>query len=91
MIPMDLLQGIDFSMTALFLVIVTEQTMDALEAWREGKESLTDALFAPVLGGTATLLSLLFFGKDSFLLGSMVAMLLGFAVKYRTEQGRKQA
>ncbi len=91
MIPMDLLQGIDFSMTALFLVIVTEQTMDALEAWREGKESLTDALFAPVLGSTATLLSLLFFGKDSFLLASMAAMLLGFAVKYRAEQGRKQA
>ena len=91
LIPMDLLRGIDFSMTALFLVIVTEQTMDALTAWRSGKESLFDALFSPVLGGLTTLLSLLLFGKDSFLLIAMAAMIMGFSVKYAQERRENRA
>lgn len=87
--PIALLEGIDFSMTALFLVIVTEQTMDALALWKEGKTTLADALFSPALGCLATLGSLLVFGKESFLLFSMAFMLITFAVKYQMEGGKR--
>ncbi|MCR4883575.1 MAG: AzlC family ABC transporter permease [Clostridiales bacterium] len=86
--PMEHLEGIDFSMTALFLVILTEQIMDALGLWRKGKETLKDSLFSSVLGAAATVGSLLIFGKESFLLSSMAFILFSFGAKYRIDRGR---
>lgn len=54
--------GIDFSMTALFVVVFVEQ-------WRETKDH-TGAL----VGVLASLLCLLIFGAESFLIPSMIAI-----------------
>lgn len=82
LLPFDL-TGIDFAMTALFTVIFTEQTADAIKAFRAGELSLTDALFPTLLGLLATLLSLLIVGKDSFLLCAMAVMLACFFLRYQ--------
>ena len=87
--PVDLLQGIDFSMTALFLVIVTDQTTDMWRQYRQGKVRLSDVLFAPLLGGLGTLLCLLLAGRESFLLFSMAMIFAGFALRYRTDPQAK--
>ena len=86
LIPTHLMTGIDFAMTALFVVIVTEQTMDAVAAYRAGKMSLTNLLFSPLLGGIATLVCLLLLGSENgrFLLPAMGVMLAGFLVRYVT-------
>ena len=83
LLPFDL-TGIDFAMTALFTVIVTEQTADAIKALRAGELSLTDALFPTLLGLLATLLSLLIVGRDSFLICTMAVMLACFFLRYQT-------
>ncbi|MBQ8655222.1 MAG: AzlC family ABC transporter permease [Clostridia bacterium] len=85
-IPFDL-TGIDFAMTALFAVIVTEQSTDAYKGWRQGRLSGTDMLFPSLLGLLATLGSLLIIGKESFLLVSMALMLGCFFVRYQTRKG----
>ncbi|MBQ9307097.1 MAG: AzlC family ABC transporter permease [Clostridia bacterium] len=90
-IPMQWLTGIDFSMTALFIVIMTEQTMDAVKMWKVGNCTLTDVLFAPLIGFLGTLGSLLLAGKESFLLFAMAIILVGFFVRYRTEERGKAA
>lgn len=82
-IPTDSLTGIDFAMTALFTVIVTEQTESAWRRFRCGELSVSELLFAPLLGGLTTLVSLLWVGKGSFLLLAMALMLGGFALRYR--------
>ncbi len=89
-IPFDL-TGIDFAMTALFTVIVTEQTSDAFAAVKAGKMQLKDAVIPLVLGAGGTLLCLLVAGKSSFLLASMALMLLCFFGQYHLEQGGKSA
>lgn len=81
-LPFDLM-GIDFAMTALFTVIVTEQTMDAVKAYRAGETRLADAAFPALLGLVATLGSLLIVGKDSFLLMAMALMLGCFFLRYQ--------
>lgn len=81
LLPFDL-TGIDFAMTALFTVIFTEQTSDAIRQYRAGCMSLSDALFPTFLGLLATLLSLLMVGKDSFLLCAMAVMLGCFFLRY---------
>ena len=83
LLPFDL-TGIDFAMTALFTVIFTEQTADAVKAYRAGELTLVDALFPTLLGLLATLASLLIVGKDSFLLCAMAVMLACFFLRYRT-------
>ena len=83
LLPFDL-TGIDFAMTALFTVIFTEQTADAVKAFRAGELTLADALFPTALGLVATLASLLIVGKDSFLLCAMAVMLACFFLRYRT-------
>lgn len=85
-LPFDL-TGIDFAMTALFTVIVTEQTADAVKSYRAGETSLLDAAFPAVLGFAATLGSLLIVGKESFLLAAMAVMLGCFFLRYRLEKG----
>ncbi len=82
MIPVAYLTGIDFSMTALFLVICAEQMLDALEKKKKGEYSWQDVFFAPVLGFAGTLISLWIFGKTHFLLASMAIILSGFFLRY---------
>lgn len=90
LLPFDL-TGIDFAMTALFTVIVTEQTADAVKAFRAGELSLTDMLFPTLLGLLTTLCSLLIVGKDSFLLCAMALMLAFFFLRYRMDGRRARA
>ena len=89
LIPVELLSGIDFAMTALFTVIVTEQTMDSAAKVRAGEITIFEAIFSPVLGGAATLLSLLVIGRSNFLLLSMALMLSCFLLRwFLLERGR---
>ncbi len=85
-IPFDL-TGIDFAMTALFTVIVTEQTSDAIAAVKAKKMQWQEAALPLLLGAGGTLLCLLLVGKSSFLLVSMALMLLCFFGQYRMERG----
>lgn len=85
-LPLDL-TGIDFAMTALFTVIVTEQLMDAFHAWRKGELRMREAFFPAVTGAVAALFSLLVVGRDSFLLMTMALMLGCFFLCYRTTEG----
>lgn len=89
----SMISGIDFAMTALFTVIVTEQAMDALKALKEKRMSLFEALFPPMLGFIATLGSLLLVGTGSFLLLSMGIMLACFLLRFLTipAERRKEA
>lgn len=86
LIPTHLMTGIDFAMTALFVVIVTEQTMDAIAAFRAGEMKLINLLFSPLLGGLATIICLLCLGSENgrFLLPAMGVMLAGFLIRYVT-------
>ena len=56
-------QGLDFVMTAMFVVILLEQLL---------KE---DRHYTALIGGGASLLCLLLFGPDSFLIPTMVCVL----------------
>ncbi len=87
-IPTEALAGIDFSMTALFVVIVTEQSMDSFAAVKAGRMSVTESLFAPLTGGIATLFSLLTAGKGSFLLLSMALILASFGLRWQASERR---
>ena len=69
-------QGIDFALTALFVSVVAEQ-------WLSSKDH-TPAL----LGLGLSLLCLLLFGADQFLLPAMVLILLGLSL-YRRGKGAK--
>ena len=82
-LPMHLLEGMDFSMTALFAAIVTEQTLTSLAEWKAGRMSFSEVLFSPALGGCCTLISRIVIGRENFLLMSMMMMTVGFAVYYR--------
>ena len=82
-IPFDM-TGIDFAMTALFTVIVTEQTMDAWKGWKEKRLSAFDAVFPTALGLVSTLVSLLLVGTSGFLVAAMAAMLVCFFLRYTT-------
>ena len=62
LIPFDS-TGIDFAMTALFLVILTEQ-------WLTSKNH-----FPAIVGIICSAICLLLFGKDSFILPSMICIL----------------
>lgn len=55
--------GIDFAMTALFLVILTEQ-------WISSKNH-----FPAIIGVLSSVICLLLFGKDDFILPSMICIL----------------
>ena len=62
-IPFDT-TGIDFAMTALFVVIFVEQ-------WKETKQHLP-----AIIGGLCAIISLLVFGADNFLPPALVATVL---------------
>ena len=64
-------KGIDFAMTALFVVIFTEQ-------WESGKSH-----FSAVAGLLVSLLCLVLFGASNFILPSMIGILLILTASYR--------
>lgn len=64
-------KGIDFAMTALFLVILTDQCLD--------KRNRIPSL----IGGGATLLCRIIFGADNMLIPAMILMLTGFLLLRR--------
>jgi 4-azaleucine resistance transporter AzlC len=71
-------RGIEFSMTALFVVIFTQQWLDA----RDKRPA--------VIGLACALLSLLIFGRDGFLLPAMGLIILCLSVfRVQLEQGVK--
>ncbi len=72
LIPFDS-TGIDFAMTALFIVIFVEQ-------WLEKKNR-----FPAIVGVAASLICLLIFGKDSFILPSMIIIMIVFLSSHRIE------
>ncbi len=67
-------KGIDFAMTALFIVIFVEQ-------WMEKKNR-----FPAVAGVISSLICLLIFGKDSFILPSMIVIMIILLSNHRIEE-----
>ncbi|MDO4483393.1 MAG: AzlC family ABC transporter permease [Clostridia bacterium] len=84
-IPFDM-TGIDFAMTALFTVIVTEQAVNAYQAWKAGKQPFVEAFGPALLGAGATMVCLVTVGKQAFLIAAMVMMLICFYVMFRREE-----
>jgi 4-azaleucine resistance transporter AzlC len=60
-LPFDA-RGMDFSLTALFVTIVIEQ-------WKSNKDH-----FPAVMGGIVTLICLVIFGKETFLIPTMIVI-----------------
>ncbi len=78
LLPFDA-EGVDFVMTALFIVIFVNQ-------WEDGGGRL------PAVAGVGlTLLCLLIFGQDSFLIPSMLAILLALTALRRPLSNREGA
>ncbi|MBQ8879784.1 MAG: AzlC family ABC transporter permease [Clostridia bacterium] len=67
LIPLGIV-GFDFAMTALFVVILLEQLM------KEGN------LLFVIIGGLSSVLALLVFGQDSFIIPAMLLMLLAIVL-----------
>lgn len=72
-------KGIDFAMTALFIVIFVEQ-------WMEKKNR-----FPAVAGVISSLICLLIFGKDSFILPSMIVIMIILLSNHRIEEKKTEA
>lgn len=77
LIPFDS-TGIDFAMTALFIVIFVEQ-------WLQKKNR-----FPAIVGIVASLISLLIFGKDSFILPSMIIIMIVLLSNHRIEDKKNK-
>ena len=67
LVPFDF-AGVDFALTALFVSIVTEQWIANKDHW------------PALIGAAASVASLLIFGKQDFLIPSMVLITIGLAV-----------
>ena len=68
--------GFDFAMTAMFLVILLEQLL-------KGVENLPSAL----IGIISSVIALIIFGKESFIIPAMLLMLLALSVGRRPIEG----
>ena len=77
LIPFDS-TGIDFAMTALFIVIFVEQ-------WLEKKNR-----FPAIVGVIASVISLLVFGKDSFILPAMIIIMIVLLSNHRIEEKKNK-
>lgn len=77
LLPVDF-TGIDFSMTALFLVVFTEQ-------WKSTKDHRS-----AIAGVAASVLCLLVFGPSSFLIPSMISITV-MRGRRRTESAQRTA
>ena len=75
-IPMNF-KGVEFVLTALFVTMLTEQ-------WLSSKKK-----FPILIGGIATVLCLVIFGKDIFLIPSMALIAILLTVSQKT--GRRKA
>ncbi|WP_455683370.1 AzlC family ABC transporter permease [Thomasclavelia sp.] len=62
-------KGLEFSMTALFVVIVIEQIKNNKNHW------------ATIIGFTFTIISLLIFGKENFVIISLIGIVLILLIK----------
>ena len=71
--------GIDFAMTALFIVIFVEQ-------WLQKKNR-----FPAIVGVVSSVVSLLVFGKDSFILPTMIVVMIVLLANHRIEQKKEDA
>lgn len=71
-------KGIDFAMTALFIVIFVEQWMDKKNR------------FPAVVGVISSLICLLIFGKDSFILPSMIVIMIIILSNHRIEEKKTE-
>ncbi len=71
-------KGIDFAMTALFIVIFVEQ-------WFEKKNR-----FPAIVGVVASVVCLLIFGKDSFILPSMIVIMVILLSNHRIEEKKNK-
>ncbi|MBR2454748.1 MAG: AzlC family ABC transporter permease [Clostridia bacterium] len=78
LIPFDS-TGIDFAMTALFIVIFVEQ-------WLQKKNR-----FPAMVGVVSSVICLLIFGKDSFILPSMIIIMIILLANHRIEQKKGNA
>lgn len=76
LIPFDS-TGIDFAMTALFIVIFVEQ-------WFEKKNR-----FPAIVGVIISTLCLIIFGKDSFILPSMIIIMIILLSNHKIEEKKK--
>ena len=75
MLPIDF-TGIDFAMTALFVVILLEQI------WSDPAYATFPAVCGLIMG----LVSLIIFGADKFLLPALIVTVLIVTVKTQTEK-----
>ena len=69
-------EGLEFSLTALFLTVFTEQ-------WLSTKDHIP-----ALIGLGATLLSLLIFGRENFLIFAMILIVVSLALLHRKEARR---
>ena len=76
LIPFDS-TGIDFAMTALFIVIFVEQ-------WLQKKNR-----FPAMVGVVSSVICLLIFGKDGFILPSMIIIMIVLLANHRIEQKKE--
>ena len=71
-------EGIDFAMTALFIVIFVEQ-------WFEKKNR-----FPAIVGVIASAVCLLIFGKDGFILPSMIVIMIILLSKHKIDEKKNK-
>ena len=71
-------EGIDFAMTALFVVIAVDQ-------WQEAKDH-----FPALAGAGISVLCLLLFGTDAFLIPSMIAISAAILLRQNIHDRREQ-
>ena len=72
-------EGLDFVMTAMFVVIFIEQ-------WKKDKSHISE-----ILGLVLPVLCLVLFGADSFMIPAMLAILAGLTVLRKPLEGRNAA
>lgn len=70
-------KGLDFALTALFVMIFTEQWISAKTHW------------PAVTGVLCSILCLILFGQDAFIIPAMIAILAVVTAGYRKEGGSK--
>ena len=71
-------EGIDFAMTALFIVIFVEQ-------WLEKKNR-----FPAIVGVIASAVCLLIFGKDGFILPSMIVIMIILLSNHKIDEKKNK-
>ena len=71
--------GLDFAMTAMFVVIFLEQ-------WKKDSNHLS-----ALIGVVLPVICLILFGADSFMIPAMIAILLGLTIARKPLEGRESA